>query len=94
MMSSEDLFARQRQTWATRPDWVQTIILKNIRETIKPKWRRSRGYRKITVKGLLMIGKQWRQRCRVKCLDGPPMGNYSDSDMPNSMHSDMSNFTD
>jgi len=37
MMSSEDLFARQRQTWATCPDWVQTMILKNIRETIKAK---------------------------------------------------------
>jgi len=37
MMSSEDLFARQRQTWATCPDWVQTIILKNIGETIKAK---------------------------------------------------------
>jgi len=37
MMSSEDLFARQRQTWATCPDWVQTMILKNIRETIKGK---------------------------------------------------------
>jgi len=37
MMSSEDLFARQRQMWATCPDWVQTMILKNIRETIKAK---------------------------------------------------------
>jgi len=30
------------------------------------------GYRKIGVKGLLTIGKQGRQRCRVRCLDGPP----------------------
>ena len=37
MMSSEDHFARQRQTWATCPDWVQTMILKNIRETMKGK---------------------------------------------------------
>jgi len=37
MMSSEDLFARQRQTWATCPDWGQTMILKNIRQTIKAK---------------------------------------------------------
>jgi len=34
-LSSEDLFVRQRQTWASCPDWVQTMILKNIRETIK-----------------------------------------------------------
>jgi len=52
------------------------------------------GYRKIALKGLLTIGKQWRQRCRVRCLDGPPTGNFSDSDTPNSMHSDTSNFTD
>jgi len=37
MMSSEDLFARQCQMWATCPDWVLTMILKNIRETIKAK---------------------------------------------------------
>jgi len=30
------------------------------------------GYRKIAVKGLLTIGKQWRQRCRVRCLDARP----------------------
>ena len=43
MMSSEDLFARQRQTWATCPDWVQTIMLKNIRETIKTKMQKEHG---------------------------------------------------
>ena len=43
MMSSEDLFARQRQTWATCPDWVQTMILKNIRETIKAKMEKEHG---------------------------------------------------
>jgi len=43
MMSSEDLFARQRQTWATCPDWVQTMILKNIRETIKVKMEKEHG---------------------------------------------------
>jgi len=43
MISSEDLFARQRQTWATCPDWVQTIILKNIRETIKAKMEKEHG---------------------------------------------------
>jgi len=36
-LSSEDLFGRQGQTWASCPDWVQTMILKNIRETIKAK---------------------------------------------------------
>jgi len=43
MMSSEDLFTRQRQTWATCPDWVQTMILKNIRETIKAKMEKEHG---------------------------------------------------
>jgi len=36
-LSSEDLFRRQRQMLAFCPHWVQTIILKNIRETIKAK---------------------------------------------------------
>jgi len=43
MMSSEGLFARQRQTWATCSDWVQTMILKNIRETIKAKMEKEHG---------------------------------------------------
>ena len=43
MMSSEDLFARRRQTWATCPDWVQTMILKNISETIKAKMEKEHG---------------------------------------------------
>jgi len=43
MISSEDLFAHQRQTWATCPDWVQTMILKNIRETIKAKMEKELG---------------------------------------------------
>jgi len=43
MMSSEDLFACQRQTWATCPDWVQTMILKNIRETMKAKMEKEHG---------------------------------------------------
>jgi len=36
-LSSDDLFGRQRQTWASCPDWVQTMILKNIRKTMKAK---------------------------------------------------------
>jgi len=36
-LCSEDLFRRQRQMWAFCPDSVQTIILKNIRETMKAK---------------------------------------------------------
>jgi len=43
MMSSEDLLARQRQTWATCPDWVLTMILKNIPETIKAKMEKEHG---------------------------------------------------
>jgi len=36
-LSSKDLFGRQRQTWASCPDWVRTMILKNIRESMKAK---------------------------------------------------------
>jgi len=43
MMSSEDLFARQRQVWATCSGWVQTMILKNIRETIKAQMEKEHG---------------------------------------------------
>ena len=94
MMSLEDLLARQRQTWATCPDWVQKMILKIIRETIKAKMEKEHGIQEDGLKGLLTIGKQRRQRCRVRCLDGPPTGNSSDSDTPNSPYSDTSNFTD
>jgi len=43
MISLEDLFARQRQTWATCPDWVQAMILKNIGYTIKAKTEKEHG---------------------------------------------------
>ena len=43
MMSSKDLFARKRETWATCPDWVPTMIHKNIRETIKAKMVKEHG---------------------------------------------------
>jgi len=36
-LSSKDLFGRLRQTWASCPDWVQTMILKTIRKTSKAK---------------------------------------------------------
>ena len=36
-LSSEDLFGWQHQMWASCPDWVPTMILKNIRETITAK---------------------------------------------------------
>jgi len=52
MMSSEALFARQRQTWATCPNWVQTIILKNIRETIKAKMEKEYGIQEDRGEGL------------------------------------------
>ena len=42
-MSLEDLFARQLQSWASCPEWVQTFILKNIRETIKAKIEKEHG---------------------------------------------------
>ena len=44
-LSSEDLFGRQRQMWASCPDWVQTMILKNIRETIKAKMQQEHRVR-------------------------------------------------
>jgi len=50
-LSSEDLFVRQRQTWASCPDWVQTIILKNIRETIKAKIQKEHRIREDRCKG-------------------------------------------
>jgi len=34
IQTTKDLFARQTQTWAECPDWVQAIILDNIRGTI------------------------------------------------------------
>jgi len=43
--SSEARFGRQRQTWASCPDWVQTMILKNIRETIKAKMQQEHNVR-------------------------------------------------
>jgi len=43
LMSSEDLFARQPLTWATCPDWVQPMILNNIRETIIAKMKKEHG---------------------------------------------------
>ena len=36
-LSSDNLFGQQCPTWASCPDRVQTMILKNIRETIKAK---------------------------------------------------------
>ena len=35
--NTKDLFARQTQTWADCPDWIQAIILDNIRGTIRAK---------------------------------------------------------
>jgi len=52
MMSSEDLLARQRPTWATCPDWVPTMILKNIRETIKAKMEKEHGIQEDRREGL------------------------------------------
>jgi len=43
MISSEDVFACPRQTWATCSDWVQQMILTNIRETIQEKMEKEHG---------------------------------------------------
>ena len=50
-LSSEDLFGRQRQTWASCPDWVQTLILKNIRETIRAKIQKEHTIREDRCEG-------------------------------------------
>jgi len=50
-LSSEDLFGCQRQTWDSCPDWVQTMILKNIRETIKAKIQQEHRVREDRRKG-------------------------------------------
>jgi len=44
-LSTEDLFGRLRQTWASCPDWVQTMILKNMRETVKAMRQQEHGVR-------------------------------------------------
>ena len=44
-LSSEDLLGHQRQTWASCPHWVQTMILKNIHETIKAKMQQAHSVR-------------------------------------------------
>jgi len=44
-LSLEDLFGCQRQMWASSLDWVQTMILKNIRETIKAKMQQEHRVR-------------------------------------------------
>ena len=51
MMSPEDLFARQRQTWAPCADRVQTLIVKNIRETMKAKMENDHGIQEDCRKG-------------------------------------------
>jgi len=50
-LSSEDLFGRQWQTWASCPDWVRTMILKNIRETIKAKIKKEHRVQEDRCKG-------------------------------------------
>ena len=50
-LSSEDLFRRQRQMLAFCPHWVQTIILKNIRETIKAKIQKEHRIREDRCEG-------------------------------------------
>ena len=43
--NTKDLFARQTQTWADCPDWIQAIILDNIRGTIRAKMEKEHGVR-------------------------------------------------
>ena len=50
-LSSEDIFGHQHQTWASCPDWVQTIILKNIRETINAKIQKEHRIREDRCEG-------------------------------------------
>jgi len=43
--TTKDLFARQTQTWADCPDWVQAIILDQIHGTIRTKMEKEHGVR-------------------------------------------------
>jgi len=43
--TTKDLFARQTQTWANCPDWVQAIILDKICGTIRAKIEKEHGVR-------------------------------------------------
>jgi len=43
--TTRDLFARQTQTWADYPDWVQAIIVDKIRGTIGPKMEQEHSVR-------------------------------------------------
>ena len=43
--TTKALFARQTQTWADCPDWVQAIILDKIRGTIRAKMEKEHGVR-------------------------------------------------
>ena len=43
--TTKDLFARQTQTWADCPDWIQAIILNNIRGSIRAKMEKEHGVR-------------------------------------------------
>ena len=50
-LSSDNLFCRQRQRWASCPDWVQTMILKHIREIIKAKMQQEHRVREDRCEG-------------------------------------------
>ena len=43
--TTKDLFAQQTQTWADCPDFVQVVILDNIRGTIQAKMEKEHGVR-------------------------------------------------
>ena len=45
MLGWEDLFGRQPHTWPSCPHSVQTMILKNIRESIKANMQQERRVR-------------------------------------------------
>ena len=95
IMNVEDLFARQHQTWATCPDWVQTIITKNIRETIKAKMEKEHGIREDRREGFTDDWEAVAAEVQSQMSSQiPPTSNFSDSNTPNSPHSDTSNLTD
>ena len=94
MMNLEDLFARQRQTWATCPDWVQTMILQNIRETIKAKMEKEHGIQEDRREGFTDDWEAVAAEVQNQMSSwAPPMSNSSDSNTPNSTHSDTSYST-
>ena len=51
--NTKDLFARQTQTWADCPDWIQAIVLDNICGTIRAMMDKEHGVRQDCLEGYI-----------------------------------------